>query len=149
MFIKWNIVFTSCGRNRYCLIILFYMIFQPYDNVQHKIVVEYQEDCLIYSDLGMIYINLHTKLPLNGIGIVWLFHMGSPTAFFVPRKYNNFRFYHSFLIKDFFWMFLMSMCIILKNWVITNYSRWWYVLKHNDCISYFILQTTKVKYVWI
>ena len=46
------------------------MIFQPYDNVQHKIVVEYQEDCLIYSDLGMIYINLHTKVPLNGIGIV-------------------------------------------------------------------------------
>ena len=67
MFIKWNIVFAS---NRYCLTILFYMIFQPYDNVQHKIVVEYQEDCLIYSDLGMIYINLHTKLPLNGIGIV-------------------------------------------------------------------------------
>ena len=46
------------------------MIFLLYDNVQYKIVVEYQEDCLIYSDLGMIYINLHTKLPLNGIGIV-------------------------------------------------------------------------------
>ena len=65
MFIKCNIVFTSCRRT-----ILYYKIFLPYDNVQYKIVVEYQEDCLIYSDLGMIYINLHTKLPLNGIGIV-------------------------------------------------------------------------------
>ena len=74
MFIKWKIVYTSCE------------LFLLYDNVQYKIVVEYQEDCLVYSDLGMIYINLHTKLPLNGIGIVWLFYMGSPTAFFVPRK---------------------------------------------------------------
>ena len=67
MFLKWNIVFTSASHFKS---ILFCMISLPYDNVQYKIVVEYQEDCLIYSDLGMIYINLHTKLPLNGIGIV-------------------------------------------------------------------------------
>ena len=28
------------------------MIFLPYDNVQYKIVVEFQEDCLIYSDFS-------------------------------------------------------------------------------------------------
>ena len=81
MFIKWKIVFTSLSFDY----LILYDI-SLYDNVQYKIVVEYQEDCLIYSDLSMIYINLHTKLPLNGIGIVWLFYMGSPTAFYVPRK---------------------------------------------------------------
>ena len=65
MFIKYK---NSIYKLRTLYLILYDI--SLYDNVQYKIVVEYQEDCLIYSDLRMIYINLHTKVPLNGIGIV-------------------------------------------------------------------------------